>query len=369
MAGRGHGAAPRWALVVVVLAVLVSLPALIRALPADDAGTSAAALRRAALGSAGVAFSGFAQSAGGLPLPVAPQLTSVADLLTERTTMRVWWRGVEDNRVDVVTPSGETDVHRDRTGTWTWNFEELTATRTDAPPLALPTAPDLLPSSLGRRLLSEATPGELSRIGGRRVAGRNALGVRLRPSAAAASVGRVDVWVDPGSGLPLSVQVWATGGRLSAMDTSFLDLRVGRPAASVTAFDPPPGARVRDSGEDLLTEAARRFHSVPLPGELAGLPRRTLDGVPDGVGLYGRGITLLAVARVTDRLEDGLAGALRSAAGAVTGVDGRGIRVTTGPLSVMVVEVPHRGSYLLTGTVTGAALETAAREIPDLGLR
>jgi hypothetical protein len=368
MAARGHGAARRWTLVAVAVAVLLALPALIRALPADDAGTSAAALRRAALASDGVAFSGFAQSAGGLPLPVTPQLTSVADLLSERTTMRVWWRGDEDNRVDVVSASGETDVHRDPGGTWTWDFEDLTATRADAAPLALPAAPDLLPSSLGRRLLSEATDGELSRIGARRIAGRDALGVRLRPSEAASSVAHVDVWVDPGSGLPLAVQVWAKGGRLSALDTSFLDLHVGRPAASVTAFDPPPGAKVRGSGEgDLLEQAARRFRAVRLPGELAGLPRRTLDGVPDGIGIYGRGITLLAVAPVPRRQADGLEDALRSAAGAVE--EDAGVRVSTGPLALMLVDVPHRGSYLLTGTVTGAALEQAAREIPALEVR
>ena len=368
MAARGHGTARRWALVAVALAVLVSLPALVRALPADDARTSAAALRRAALASADVAFSGFAQSAGGLPLPVTPQLTSVADLLSERTTMRVWWRGAEDNRVDVLTASGENDVHRDRGGTWTWDFEDLTATRTDAAPLALPTAPDLLPSSLGRRLLSEATDRELSRIGARRVAGRDALGVRLRPSAAASSVARVDVWVDQGSGLPLAVQVMAKGARLSALDTSFLDLRVGRPAASVTAFDPPPGARVRESDEaDVLGEAARRLHRVRLPGELAGLPRRALEGVPKGIGIYGRGITLLAVAPVPHHQAAALEDVLRAAAGAVD--DGAGVRVSTGPLSLMVVDVPFHAAYLLTGTVTGAALEAAARQIPALEVR
>jgi hypothetical protein len=354
--------------VAVAVAVLVSLPALVRSLPASDARTSAAALRRAVLAGAGVAFSGFAQSAGGLPLPVTPQLTSVADLLSERTTMRVWWRGDGDNRVDVVSASGETDVHRDRRGTWTWDFEDLTATRTGASPLALPTAPDLLPSTLGRRLLSEATDEELSRIGARRVAGRDALGVRLRPSAAASSVARVDVWIDPESGLPLAVQLWAKGARLSALDTSFLELRLGRPAASVTAFDPPPGARVRGSGEtDLLEEAGRRFRSVRLPGRLAGLSRRSLEGVPDGIGIYGRGVTLLAVAPVPRTQAEGLEDALRSAAGAVD--DGAGVRVATGPLALMLVDVPFRGSYLLTGTVTGAALEQAARQIPALEVR
>ncbi len=61
-----------------------------------------------------------------------------------------------------------------------------------------PLPADLLPPSLGRRLLSEATDDELTRIGARRVGGRDALGLRLVPAEAASSVGRVDVWVEPG---------------------------------------------------------------------------------------------------------------------------------------------------------------------------
>ena len=107
----------------VLVAVLAALPALIGALPASDAAVSAAALRTRVLASAGVAFSGYAESAGGLALPVTDQLTSVADLFSERTTMRVWWRGPSDNRVDVVTAAGETGVHTDSVGTWTWDYE------------------------------------------------------------------------------------------------------------------------------------------------------------------------------------------------------------------------------------------------------
>ena len=86
---------------------------MIGALPASDAAVSAAELRAAVLASDDVGFSGYAESAGGLALPVTDQLTSVADLFSDRTTMRVWWRGPADNRVDVVTAGGETGTHRD----------------------------------------------------------------------------------------------------------------------------------------------------------------------------------------------------------------------------------------------------------------
>lgn len=362
---RRHGAARRWAVVAALVAVLAGLPALVGALPAGDAAVSAVVLRASVLDSARLGFSGFAESAGGLSLPVSNQLTSVADLLSDRTTMRVWWRGNDDNRVDVVTPSGEDDVHRDWSGSWSWDYESQTATRTPEAPLALPTATDLLPTSLGRRLLSEAAPGELSRLPARRIAGRDALGLRLVPSEAASSVAHVDVWADRATGLPLRVQVFGKGATMPALDTRFLDLDVRRPAASVTAFAPPPGARLRESPtSDLLREAATRLRPVRLPDSLLGLPRRPLEGVPDGVALYGRGVTVLSVVPVPGRLAEQLRKALSQAPGAE--VKDGDIAVAAGPLSLRLYSPPYDGAYLFTGTVTLAALAGATSEVPQL---
>ncbi len=356
----GHGRARRWAVVVTLLAVLLSLPALVGALPADDADVTAPDLRDAVLASAGVGFSGYAVSAGGLTLPVSDQLPAVADLLSDRTTMRVWWRGPDEHRVDVVTATGETGVHVDPGGTWTWEFESTTARRSDPAPLALPAPPDLVPAALGRRLLSEAADTELSRTGARRVAGRDALGLRLVPAAPAASVASVDVWADAATGLPLAVEVRADDAPVPALDTRFLDLDLTTPPAGVVAFTPPADARVLpgEDTEDLLREAGRRLSEVTLPGELAGLPRRTLAGAPGAVGVYGSGVTLLAVAPVPGRLAAGLRQALAAAPAAVT--DELGTRVAAGPLGLMLVEPPGRGAYVLTGTVTVDALADAA---------
>jgi len=365
VAGGRRGRAARWAAVAALVAVLLALPAVIRLLPASDAAVSAAELRTRALATETLGFSGYAVSAGNLALPVTDQLSSVADLFSNRTSMRVWWRGPLDSRVDVVTPAGETGVHTGPGATWTWQYETATATRDAANPLELPAPPDVLPSSLGRRLLSEATDAELSRLGARRVAGRDALGLRLAPSDRASSVRRVDVWVDSRSGLPLQVEVFEKGAAKVALDTRFLDLDLAVPDASVTAFTPPPGAVVREGREaEVVLEAGRRIRPVQLPGQLVGLSRRALDGVPPGIGLYGRGVTLLAVAPVPWRLAHGLRDALSASPDAV--VDELGIRVAAGPVAVMIVEPPGRGPYVLTGTVTLDALAQAARQLPDL---
>jgi hypothetical protein len=364
----GRGAALRWSAVGALVAVLVALPVAIGRLPASDTDMPAPELRSAVLGSDDVGFSGYAVSAGGLSLPVTDQLTSVADLFSDRTTMRVWWRGPRDNRVDVVTAAGETGTHRGAVGSWTWDYESATATRSAAGPLDLPAPPDLLPNALGRRLLSEATDDELSRIGARRVAGRDALGLRLTPADEASSVSRVDVWVDGDSGLPMQVEVFEKGASTAALDTRFLDLELSVPAAGIIGFQVPPAAAVREGQQaEVVLEAGRRIRPVTLPAQLAGLARREVAGVPPGIGLYGRGVTLLAVAPVPERLANGLRRALASSPDAV--VDELGTRVAAGPVALMVVEPPGRGPYVLTGTVTLDALADAAAELPDLGER
>lgn len=365
MAGRRHGRAARWAVVGALVAVLLALPPVLRLLPASDAEVTSTQLRSRALATESLGFSGYAVSAGHLALPVTDQLSSVADLFSNRTSMRVWWRGPLDNRVDVVTPAGETGTHTGPGATWTWQYETATATRNAANPLELPAPPDVLPSSLGRRLLAEATGSELSRVGARRVAGRDTLGVRLTPSAGASSVRRVDVWIDARTWLPLQVEVFPRGTTTVALDTRFLDLDLRTPDAAVTAFTPPPGAAVREGREaEVVLEAGRRIRRVQLPGTLAGLPRRALDGVPEGIALYGRGITLLAVAPVSQRLARGLRDALSAAPDALA--DELGTRVAAGPVALMIVEPPGRGPYVLTGTVTLDAIAQAARQLPSM---
>lgn len=364
---RGNGAARRWTLVFVVVAVLVALPAVVAAWPAADDDRSAAELRAAALASAELPYSGFAESTGRLALPTTDQLGSLADLLSDRTEMRVWWRGATDNRVDVVTAVGETDVYQDPAGTWTWEYEANRVTRTENAALALPAPPDLLPPTLARRLLSEADPAELSRIGVDRIAGRDAVGVRLTPAASAASVGRVEVFVDAGTGLPLRVAVYAKASDSPALDTRFVDLELATPDPGVTSFTPPARTRVRTGGtQGVLQDAGRQLSPIPLPDTLAGLPRRTIDGAPPAVGLYGRGVTLLTVVP----LPSGVAADLRRAATqdptAVS--DGTAVRFVVGPVGIQLVGGAGT-PMVLAGTVTPEALQQAAAELAALAGR
>jgi hypothetical protein len=155
--------------------------------------------------------------------------------------------------------------------------------------------------------------------------------------------------------------VYEKGVVRPALDTRFLDFEVGRPSSAVTAFTPPEGARIREAREaEIVLEAGRRIDPVPLPRELAGLPRRQLEGVPPAIGLYGRGVTLLAVAPVPPGLARGLRNALAQSLDAVR--DDAGTRLAAGPVGLMLVE-PGQGPYVLAGTVTLDALATAAGQL------
>ena len=343
--------------------VLVALPTLVALRPVGHNAMSAATLLGRIRSSTAQPYSGYAESVGGLGLPVTDQFNSVADLLGGHTQMRTWWRGERDWRVDTVSAFGESDVHRDRFGTWNWSYEGLHATRVailSEPAVRLPRAGDLLPPELARRLLSEATADEVTRLPVRRIAGVDAVGLRLRPGEAGSSIRRVDVWADPSTGLALRVEVYGPAARAAA-STSFLDFRAGRPDAASTAFTPPAAADLGTSdGHDLASDI-NTFARVDPPTELAGLPRSERTPHLGSVGVYGRGVTELFAVPLWDRLDGSLRKQL-TAAGAVA--TGNRQELEVGPISMLLQSNVSEGTaWLLTGTVTPQTLRDAADQI------
>lgn len=358
-----HGALWRWSVVLVGVAVLVSLPAVVAALPVHARPVPAAALLRDIARSSQVGYSGDAESVGGLALPVTTAFSDLTDLFGGRTRLRVWWRGTDEWRADSLTASGETDVHRDQSGTWTWNYERNTATRADEPSVRLPRAADVDPAQLGRRLLSEARPAEVRSLPARRVAGRPAAGLRLVPADPRSTIGRVDVWADPTTGLPVDVAVYGRGGGRPLLATSYLSLSTVRPAARTVAFSPPPGARTRFEQVTDLADAANRFAPFHPAQALAGYPLRQRVASQGAVGTYGRGVTVLSAIPLPGRVS----GPLRRQLAGVPGLTSvaQGSVLTVGPLGMLLTTAGDRGrSWLVVGTVTTATLQQAAGELP-----
>lgn len=352
-------------MVAVGVAAIVALPTVVGALPAGGSSVSAATLLDRVRASAAVPYSGYAQSSGGLVLPVTSQFTSLADLFGDNTRMRVWWRSSDAWRVDTVNLNGESDVHQSGATTWTWDYEANTATYTNAQQpvtVRLPVAGDLLPSTLGRRLLSEANPDEVSRLAVRRIAGRDAPGMRLTPRTTSSTIARVDVWVDASTGIPLRVEVYGIGSGPAVMTTTFLDISTSAPAASTVAFDPPSGAKLRSADTPDVAAAISQFGRPVLPAQLAGVARN--DALPKvgAISLYGRGVTEFAAVPLPGRTTRSLRQQLEKTPGVVK--DGDRLSLTIGALSLLVTPVSGDDSWLLTGTVGTDVLARAVDGLP-----
>jgi hypothetical protein len=354
----------RWAPVLGGVLTLVLLPTLLGALPARSNRATAVDLVQQIKASGSLSYSGYAESAGSLALPVTRQFNSLADLFGGRTQLRVWWRGSVDWRLDSISLAGETDVRTDPYGSWTWDYESNAAVHTDPPlnaDIRLPSAADLLPANLGRRLLSEAVPSELTRLPSKRIAGRDAPGIRLRPAAPQSTVHRVDVWADTATGLPLRVDVFGDDDRNAALTTTFLDFSPSPPAAAATGFLFPPGAQVRAGARVDVATALDQLGGQSAPNRLAGFAKTDL--LRDGsIGWYGRGVTTFAAAPLTNRLANSIRRQLLDTPGVITTANGYG--VTVGPLNLILSVSDGTGtSWLLTGTVTSNTLWAAAAEL------
>ncbi|MCW2525414.1 MAG: hypothetical protein JWM76_274 [Pseudonocardiales bacterium] len=357
----------RWSVVLVAVAVLAALPWAIQHRPVPSSQISSSALLKLVQDSGSQQYSGYAEAVGGLAVPVTDQVSAVADLLGSRSSLRVWWRGPLDWRVDTVSTFGESDVHRDDAGTWTWNYEQLRATRTEIAPdvaVRLPTSSDLIPPELGRRLLSEATTAEVTRLPSKFVAGIAAAGIRLHPSQPQSSIDHVDMWVDATSGLPLRVDVYGAGSGNPAVTTTFLDFSRAEPSATDVTFIPPPSAR-EGTGTDLdLVSAANQFGRAQPPSSLAGIPRSSRTEILGSVGVYGRGVTELVATPLRGRFADPLRAQLIKAPGVVT--DNERTEVGVGPLNLLLLADDRGGAWLLTGTVSPATLRAAASELTEV---
>ncbi|MGU3433017.1 transcriptional regulator [Actinomycetes bacterium M1A6_2h] len=352
----------RWLAVALGLAVLVAAPSVIARLPVDESDTVATDLLARVQSSTATPYSGYAQSVGGIVIPVTDGLGGLPDLLGDTTTLRAWFRGPNNWRVDTIRLGGERDLYRSPTHLWRWDYEQNTAVFTPAPEpsLRLPREADLLPPELGRRLLSEATADEVTRLPARRIAGRDAPGLRLVPNQPQSTVTEVDVWADPDTGVPLKVDVLAGSGR-PIVSTAFLDFSGATPDADVVSFVPPPGSTVSQEGGTDIASFADRIDTAGLPGTLSGLDLQRRDG-QGSVGIYGRGVTELVAAPLPRRAGRTLVDQLRSAPGAV--VDGNTVALSIGPLNALVTGPLTDGRrYLLSGTVTAQTLATAAQQL------
>jgi hypothetical protein len=352
----------RWLAVILTAAAFVAAPLLMSARPATPSDISATELAGRVRQSAGVGWSGYVETSGTLQVPDNESFATLAQILGEKTQLRVWWRNGGDWRVDRIRATGETDLFRQQGYTVRWVFESQTATFSPVSKIRLPDASDLLPPTLARGLMQGARNDELSRLPTRRVAGIEAPGLRLTPDEPATTVAHVDIWAEPTSGLPLQLELYGIGEQRPVLTTTLRELSLQEPAAGITDFTPADGVRVNYEQSVDVAAAANAFAPYDLPASLAGLNSR--DGEdPGAVGIYGRGPTTLIALPLRGRVAAPLRRQLSDRGSAqFTDV---GTLAPVGPVGLLIT--PYRGrngAFLLAGTVNFETLRQAAAELP-----
>lgn len=353
----------RWLTVLLTADALVVTPLAVEARPTSQSSISATDLLDRIHNSGDVAWSGFVESSGALQVPDSESFANLAQLLGERNELRVWWRNARDWRVDRIRSTGETDLFRRGDTSIRWVFESETATISPVSQVRLPDASDLLPPTLGRSVLQGARDNELVRLPARRVAGVDAPGLRLTPTERAATVGHVDLWADPDTGLPLRVELYGLADQRPVVTTSLLELDLDRPAAATTEFTPSERTTVNYEDSVDVAAAANAFAPYDLPLSLGSLASR--DGEdPDAVGVYGRGPTRLIALPLRDRVAEPLREQLQASTTAEETIVGTVAMV--GPVGLLLTYHNGRGYFLLAGTVTAETLERAATDLLEV---
>lgn len=349
----------RWCVVAAGTLLLVLAPIGLHLLPAADSEVSAARLLAQARASEGHPWSGYVETTGALQLPDANRFSDVAALFGESTRMRAWWRDDDHWRVDQLLLTGETDLVHDDGTTLRWDYEHLDATVSRDPDIRLPRTSDLVPPVLAERLLRGVSASDVRRVPARRVAGVSAPGLRVEPASDLSSIDHVDLWIDPASGVPLRVEVYADGTSAPAFTSELSDFSSARPGIDQVTFDTPAGVDVHFDDVLDIADAANQYAPVRPPDSVAGLPKAAASD--RAVGVYGSGMTEVIAIPLRDREAD----ALRAQLAVTPGVDqdDRRTVVSVGPLGLVLTGSEGDGGWLLTGTLTRAALVRAADDV------
>jgi hypothetical protein len=363
----------RWSLVSGGVAVLCLLPAAVAAWPvASAAGVDPAELRERIVDSH-QPYEGDVVTEGGVGLPRLPALAEVSELLGGSARLRSWYAGPDAWRVAELTAVGERDTYRTPDGLFRWDFERnLLAFVGGEPTVWLPGAPDLVPPELARRLL--ATEGEVESLPSRRIAGIEAAGVRLVPADPDTTLGRVDVWADPDTGLPVRLEVAGRDAAEPVFTTRFLQVRQSAPAADVLSPHMPVGAGFSQTTTTEISDALAEVLTGELPATLAGRERTGPAALADvtGGGVYGTGLSTMVVLALPGRLGGQTADAARDAGGTPVPMGGAEVYELHAPLlTAVVAHVDHARvaeregvhAWLLAGFLDPQLLRQAASEL------
>ena len=291
------GARWRYTTILVVVAVLASLPALVGAIPVSTKPEPVTRLLARIKASDTIQYTGLASATGQLAVPDLGVGTDVTNLISKTNRLRVWWESPKSYRVDRVTAIAESDVYQQADGVWTWDSDKRLAQFVNSTPqIPLPGPQDALPGNLARRLLEQAPASEITTINSRRIAGRAALGLDWRVHDTRSLIGEVRVWVDQDTGMPLAVDIFPVGSSHRAFSTAFLDIRFKAPDPAVLRFDPNNDPTASVINPDPNPAPADNIPRYRMPATIGLLPERSPPAPL--VATYGQGPNLVAVVAI-----------------------------------------------------------------------
>ena len=357
----------RWAAVLGGVLLLCALPTLDSALPVTAPRVSPATLRTHILASANRPFEGYAESNASFGLPPLNGFTDLTSLLDGVTRMRVWQAAPDRWRVDVLSDVGERDTYQTPRFSYIWDSQSELLTKVIGKyPVRLPRPADLVPPSLALRLIREAGRGaRFSPLGARRVAGQAAVGLRIEPSDPVSTVARIDLWVLPGSWLPVEVLVYGRGSARPQLESQFLQVSTAKPPAAALIPQHGPGTGFTQTDAADLSGALGNLGPALLPPALAGRSRAAAPIGFGDIGVYGHGLATFAVLEISGSTGLQLIKGARSDGGKVLKVPhSTGVVVGT-PLITAVLLHPNvaLGTYILAGLVDRAVLTKAAEQL------
>ena len=362
----------RWLAVVTVLALLCALPVLIGFAARPKLHVDPAQLRERILASSDQPYQGYVSTDGEIQMPDVPAIRDIAGLFGATLRLRAWYAGPRQWRVALLQTTGELDIYGTPAGTYVWDFERnLMAVTVGDADLALrpPTAADLVPPELARRLL--AFEAQVDEIESRRVGGVAAAGLRVIPSDPMTTIGRVDVWADPATGIAVQVEITARGSTEPVFTSRFLEVEMAAPAPDVVAPRPPASAGFTVVTAESVASTLNAIAPVPLPPRLAG--RERLGGssaiVVVGLAAYGPGLSTFAVIALPGRVGFDALNAARERGGQPVSLPNAGAAYETSTTLVnglivrSVGDRRSRRTYLLAGPVSADVLRQAAGEL------
>jgi hypothetical protein len=264
-------------------------------------------------------------------------------ILTSLTGTQRWrvWHSPDGLRVAHLLVAREQDLVMNRDAAWWWDSADLRAIRLDLSAMRsaaggssdAPAEP-FDPAGLAHTLIQGIAPcASVSVQGTTTVAGRDAYVLALTPLTEDSLVGSVRVAIDAATRLPLRAEVLPRGGTEPALSAGYTSVSFDPIDPAMFAFDPPPGATVRD---------------------LAGLARDAAVADPSGMP------------SVTDTRVFG------ECAGVIVAVELDGplpanaarLLPFAGPVGSAIAVDRGGHTWVLAGLVDASALEARAAELP-----